>query len=324
MASTERGELKGQVLDGRYRVGNCIGIGGTGVVFDGLRLSDGATFVIKTMRPVFAHNVDLARRLRREREVSDRVAHPGIVPVVDEGILSDGSPFIVMEKLGGESLARLLLRRGRLGDQETATIAMRVAAILHAMHQRGYVHRDVKPEHVLLEGNVRGGLDVHLLDAGVCAAETAPLEEKEREKGRVFGTPTYSSPEQACGDPYVDGRADIFGLGIVMFECLTGRVPFTASSISALLRRIIREDAPRVGLLESRVSRDMDTLVARALARSPDVRFPNARALAHALASQCGGRLETERRMAPYLCKAGQSVDSILTLPSADVNTLAA
>lgn len=297
----ERAELRGTLIDGRYRVGACIGVGGTGVVFEATREETGELVALKTMRPIFAYNVDLGRRLRREAEVARTVAHPGLVPVLDEGILEDGSPFIVMEYAGGESLASLIYRSGLLGEREIGCVVMRVCGILHAVHAQGYVHRDVKPEHVLLDRTASGALDVTLLDFGVCAAETAPAEERHGENGRVFGTPSYVSPEQAGGIPEVDARADVWGLGVVMFEALTGRLPFSAQGVSALLRRIIREDAPRVGLVAPHVSREMDAVVSRALAREPEQRFPSARALARALAPLVGDRLDAERRLARHL-----------------------
>jgi len=310
MAPEERAELSGTVLEGRYRVGECIGIGGTGVVFEATRLCDGETVVVKTLRPVFAFDSDLCRRLRREGEVSRVVRHPGIVPIMDDGTLIDGSPFIVMPFVTGESLSHMMLRANMLSVPEVATIAIRVAAILHAVHQHGYVHRDVKPEHVYLDRAPGGELQVWLLDFGVCAAATAPLAERNRERGRVFGTPSYVSPEQACGDPNVDGRADVFGLGATMFECLSGRVPFSASTVNALLRRIIREDAPRVGLIASHVGRELDQVVARCLARDLSQRFPTARALARALVKFAGKRAETERHLAANLWIGEVAVDA--------------
>ncbi len=150
MTTGERSDLTGTVVDGRYRIGRRIGIGGTGVVFEAERLSDKHIVVIKTLRPCFLDHPDLGRRLRREAEVARNVIHPGIVPVLDEGTLEDGSPYIIMEKVRGESLSRILLRRTTLRVDETAVIAMRVASILHAAHLQGYTHRDVKPEHILL------------------------------------------------------------------------------------------------------------------------------------------------------------------------------
>ncbi len=310
----ERAELRGTVLGGRYEIGACIGIGGTGVVFEARRRDDGETVVVKTMRPVFACNADLNRRLRREAEIARVVPHPGVVPVLDQGVLEDGSSFIVMRHVRGECLARYLLRQGVLTEEETAAVAMRVAAILHAVHGHGYVHRDVKPEHILLDRTPGGTLDVSLLDFGVCAAETAPADERARERGRVFGTPTYVSPEQASGNPDVDGRADVFGLGVVMFEALTGRVPFSAPNVAALLRRVIREEAPRVGLCAPHVSREMDAVVARALAREPDARWPTARALGRALAPFAADRLAAERRLTRRLRVAGDSPDRAQTV----------
>jgi len=314
MATRERAGLRGRVLDGRYRVGACIGVGGTGVVFEATRLQDGHTVVVKTMRPVFAQNADLVRRLRREAEVAQRVPHRGIVPVTDDGTLSDGSPYLVMKRMRGECLARLLLRVGTLAAPEAAAIGMRVASILHAAHGLGYVHRDVKPEHVLLDRDHLGHLQVSLLDFGVCASESASPEERELERGRVYGTPSYVSPEQASGDPEVDGRADVFGLGVVLFESLVGRVPFTASNVAALLRRIIREDAPRLTLVNSRVDGRADAVIARALARQRDQRFPTARSIGRALMPLAGDRVGAERLLAARLRVGAQREDSITTV----------
>jgi serine/threonine protein kinase len=321
MSCSERAELRGAVLDGRYRVGACIGIGGTGVVFEATRLADGAQFVVKTMRPCFAHNVDLGRRLRREAEVSRVVPHPGLVAVYDEGTLEDGSPYLILERIAGESLARLLLRIGVIAEDEAAAIGIRVAAILHAVHKSGYIHRDLKPEHVLLDRDANGDLQVRLLDFGVCSAATAPIDERRREQGRVFGTPSYVSPEQASGNPEVDERADVWGLGVVLFESLSGSVPFTASTVNNLLRRIIREDAPRVSLASPHVTWQLDGVIARALARDPESRWSTARAFARALSSHVGQRLTTERRLAQMLRVGSESVD--LT-PTARVRSPAA
>jgi serine/threonine protein kinase len=218
--------------------------------------------------------------------------------VTDEGLLPDGSPYIVMPFAFGEGLHRMLLRVETLPVDEACVLVMRVASILHAVHAQGYVHRDVKPEHILLNRDEQGRLTVSLLDFGVCASYTAPPDEQERERGRVYGTPSYVSPEQATGNPHVDGRADVFALGVVLFECLVGRLPFRAHNVAALLRRIIREDAPRVGLLLSHVSVELDAVIARALAREADDRFPSPRALSRALAVHVGDRTRAEASLA--------------------------
>jgi len=320
MASDERSELRGTVLEERYRVGACIGVGGTGVVFEATRLCDRASLVVKTLRPVFAHNPDLVRRVHREAEVTRRVHHPGMVPILDVGHLPDGSPYLIMRRMYAESLKHYLRRRGTLDVAEVAVIVQRVAAILHLVHQAGYVHRDIKPEHVLLDRGPQGNLSVSLLDFGVCASDLASEDEKERERGRVFGTPSYVSPEQASGDPYVDGRADLFSLGITMFEMLSGCVPFSGSTVTNLLRRIIREDAPRLGLMAPTVDLRMDDLVAQCLARPRDGRPHGARALARALAPFIADRAVIERRLTSSLQVTEDAADLAATRP----NTIAA
>lgn len=306
MEGTERSELRGRTLDGRYRLGDILGIGGTAVVFEAERLSDGEPVVVKVLRPTFVDNPDLVRRLRRELEVYRVVRHPGLVPMYDEGILSgfpgaDGSPYLVMERVYGECMQRLLRRTGTLSADLVGAIAMRVASILHAAHGHGYVHRDVKPEHILMDRDENGSLRVRLLDFGVCASVRAPKDERDREIGRVFGTPSYVSPEQASGDPDVDARADIFGLGIVMFEALTGRLPFSGSNVANLLRRIIREDAPRAALIRQDLHHSFDSIVAISLARDPEDRFPSMRSLSRALTPIVADRASVDRRLTSVL-----------------------
>jgi serine/threonine-protein kinase len=316
MALGERAELRGKVLEGKYLVGERIGIGGTGVVFAATRLADGAPVVVKTLRPCFVDHPDLGRRLRREAEVARVVPHPGIVRVLDEGFVDDGSPYVVMEYAHGESLSRLLMRRGPLSGEETVAIAVRVCAILHAAHRAGYVHRDVKPEHVLLDRDASGNLVVRLLDFGVCAAPTQPADERQREMGRVFGTPSYVSPEQAAGRIDIDGRADLFSLGVLMWECLTGRLPFRASNVANLLLRIIREDAPPLTLAAPSLAPELCDAVHVALARAPDGRFPSARAMARALLPFLADRVDTERQLAIVARTSSASAARVVEQPT--------
>ncbi|MEM8607552.1 MAG: serine/threonine-protein kinase [Myxococcota bacterium] len=300
-AIKERCELRGVLLDGRYRIGNVIGVGGTGIVFEAERLATLERVVIKMLRPAHSGNFDLMARVRREVEVARRVFHPGIVPVIDHGTLDDESPYVVMRYMRSESLAAYLRRNGPIGTREVSVIMARLASILHSVHRHGYVHRDIKPEHILMNRGAYGELDVHLLDFGVCAAETAPPDERARERGRVYGTPSYASPEQASGNPFVDARADLFGVGITMFEALTGELPFTGRDVNAVLRRIIREDAPTASLYSANVCPDMDRVLGKLMSRNPASRHPSARALMRALDPWLLERVRTERALAATL-----------------------
>ena len=308
--SGDRNELLGEALDGRYRLDKRIGLGGSGVVFEATPLAQSAAPVaVKMLRDCFAAHTDLARRLRREAEVARSVGHPGIVPVLDEGTLFDGSPYFVMPRLYGETLARLLMRTRLLPVEQVAMIAIRVASILHSAHCAGYTHRDVKPEHILLNRSRAGDLVVYLMDFGVCATADAGADERKLEQGKVFGTPSYASPEQAAGSPDVDGRADLFSLGVVMYEALTGQLPFRGTSVATLLLRIIREDAPRVRDSVPRIDAEMDAIVATLLAREPDRRLPSARALGRALMPHADNRRRIEREIARRLNVTSHSTD---------------
>lgn len=313
MSSDERAELRGTLLDGRYRIGACIGVGGTGIVFEATRIVDGASVVIKTMRPRFADNTDLIRRMEREAEVYERVVHPGIVPVYDVGRLADGSPYLVMKRMRSESLSQLLHRAGALSCAEVAVVGARLAAILHAVHAAGYVHRDIKPEHVLLDRAPHGKLEVRLLDFGVCASHDAPPDEKARERGRVYGTPNYVSPEQAAGEPNVDARADLFSLGVTLFEARTGQLPFQGRNATDLLRRILTTDAPPIQSISSDVSDELAALIGSLLSRRIQDRIPSARAVSRALAPLIRDRAAIEHAFASRLLVGGDRRDDRTT-----------
>ena len=167
MSDEERVELPGQTLDGRYRIERRIGLGGTGVVFEATNLRDGGKLAVKTLRPCFVDHPDLGRRLRREAEVARRVRHPGVVPTLDEGTLSDGSPYIVMPLLKGMTLADALKANPLPPLPATARIGREMAEGLAAAHARGLVHRDIKPGNVWLEG---ARLRVKVLDFGLARA----------------------------------------------------------------------------------------------------------------------------------------------------------
>jgi eukaryotic-like serine/threonine-protein kinase len=314
----DRSNLLGKVLDGRYHVLTRIGGGGTGIVFEAICLRTGDNVAIKTLRPSLNHHLDLATRLRRELEVSRRVLHPGLVRFSHDGTLPDGSPYLVMPLLRGESLSQLLLRQRGLSSAAVLMLASRVASILHSSHAAGYVHRDIKPEHIHFSKNEQGDLRVHLLDFGVCSSAYADPEEKRRESGRVFGTPRYVSPEQASGEVKIDGRADLFGLGVVMFEALTGSVPFSAPSVAKLLLRIVREDAPRVSALIS-VDARVDSLVAALLVRDPLQRMPSARSLSRALLPFSAERAGAERELLARLVEARTADGTCTTVECASV-----
>ena len=300
MVPGPRSDLLGTVLDERYAVLTAIGAGGSGAVFEVERLSDGGRFALKVLQRDAADHPDLVRRLRREADVGRTLHHAGIVRCLDEGSLDDGSPYLVMERLHGRSLAQLITRLGRLSIEQACAIGARVAGVLHAVHAQGYVHRDVKSEHIWLSRTERG-LGVHLLDFGVCLAPDTDPSLLARERDRVFGTPGYMSPEQARGDGGIDGRSDLFSLGVVLFEALTGERPFQGPNAAVLLRRVLEDRAPQVSVLRKDVPSELARCVARLLERDPGTRPVNARSAERTLNTFVASPARAERALSAQL-----------------------
>jgi hypothetical protein len=202
-------------------------------------------------------------RFEREAEALSELRHPGIVQYVAHGETAPGEPYLVMEWLEGEDLASRL-RRGRLSVEESLTLGLRVAETLGAAHSRGIVHRDLKPSNLfLVDGSVDG---IKVLDFGIAwLADTTRMTET----GIVLGTPGYMAPEQALTGTDIDTRADVFSLGCVLFECLTGRRAFMGEHVMALLAKILFEEVPRLRDLQPEVPPALEALVIRMLAKHP-------------------------------------------------------
>jgi serine/threonine-protein kinase len=254
---------------------------------------DNRSVAVKLLDVPYAADVELGRRLRSEARISSEVRHPGIVACLGQGSLHDGSPYVVFERVRGDSLLGLLRRWQRLSVGEALVIAQRTARILAAVHAAGYVHRDVKPEHIVLCSETPA-LSVRLLDFGVCIGPATEHEGGRRRFG-VYGTPGYASPEQASAD-MVDGRSDLYGLGATLFEALTGRAPFSGRNPAVILTRTLREDALPLSRLRPDCPRAVETLVGQLLARDPAQRPYNARVVARDLARVSDTSLELEAR----------------------------
>ncbi len=254
----------GDVVEDRFELESIAGSGGMGTVFRARDRSTGEHVALKLLR---VGSPDALERFAREIRVLAALRHPGIVRHVADGKLATGEPWLAMEWLAGESLQERLARAG-LTAAESVDLARRVAEALGAAHERGVVHRDVKPSNLFLPG---GDLDaVKVLDFGV--ARVTDAGRASTRTGVMIGTPGYMSPEQVRGDRDVGVRADVFALGCVLFECLSGRVAFTGDNMMAVLAKIYLEDAPRITELRADLPAALDALVARALAKRPEDR----------------------------------------------------
>jgi len=255
-----------------------------GTVYEAVQESLGRAVAVKVLHPLLSHDADTMARFRKEAEQAGALSHPHIVHVLDFGFEPGGPAWIAMERLQGESLGQRISRVGALGQGAVVTMALETLSALQAAHEARLVHRDLKPDNIFLAraagvGEVVKVLDfgiAKLLDGGAAAALTAT--------GMVMGTPLYMSPEQAQGR-VVDARADLYSLGAVLFEALSGKPPFQADSYTALLITIVTEPAPSLAARRPDVHPGLAAFVDRAMAKDPAARFASAREMADALRS---------------------------------------
>ncbi len=271
----EEEPLLGVVLSDRYRVDARIGAGGMGLVYKATHLLIGRTLAIKVLRRRYAEQDEVAQRFAQEARVASSVKHINVVDLLDYGTTPRGSPFYVMEYLDGRSLARELARKGPLEPARALDIACQIARGLSAAHQAGVIHRDLKPDNVFLVSDQHGPELVKILDFGI--AHLAGRKTRLTAAGAVVGTPEYMSPEQARGTD-LDGRSDLYALGVVLFEALTGTVPLSAESTVGTLTKQVFELAPRLRDRDPRFSAypSVEAALGRLLAKNRDERPANA------------------------------------------------
>ncbi|MCG8418605.1 MAG: protein kinase [Proteobacteria bacterium] len=253
------------VIADRFRLFRLAGTGGMGSVYEARDIETELTVAVKVIsRP---DGGERTRRFAREARALSELRHPGIVHYLDYGVTASGERYMVMEWLRGHDL-KSRLERGPLSERDVIVLGLHVASALSAAHSCGLVHRDIKPGNLFL---VDG--DVHrtkLIDFGLVqmVSSTSTLTPS----GVLVGTPSYMAPEQALAERRIDGRTDLYSLGAVLFECLTGRTPFRGDCLMAVLAELHFEDAPRVRLWRPSVSDALDELIARLLAKQPDHR----------------------------------------------------
>ena len=273
----------GLALGKGYRVEELIGRGGYAVVF---RVHDerlDRKLAAKTLIPQLIPNDEIAERFRREARTAARLTHPNIVPIYFVGT-EEGAPCYVMPLVEGETLAARIRREGQLPIPVALGVARDLAAALDFAHQSGVVHRDVKPDNILLE--IASGRSL-LMDFGIAKAlqQGAPITIS----GVVIGTPHYMSPEQAAAEREVDGRTDVYSLGVVIFEMLAGAPPYEARNAQALVMQHVSAPIPSLAARRPEISPEFDAAMAQALAKDPHQRFMTAGEFFAALENAVGG-----------------------------------
>ena len=297
---------EGVVVAGQYRLGEKLGAGASGAIWEAIRLADGGTVAIKLLRTAVAHDNVAADRLRREAAALGLAWHPNVVEVFDDGHLPDGTSYLVMERLHGESLATRLQRLGALPPPELLPIALQICDALGAVHAAGVVHRDLKPSNIFLaipdaepadEQTTLPSMSgkppaerVKILDFGIARVEWA--ETRLTNMGAPLGTPGYMSPEQEQGVE-IDARSDLFALGGVIYECLTGIAPPARSS--ELWTEYDPANGPESGVKRAllAIPDNWRKVIERAMAPLPRDRFSDARAMREALVQLAPARAKS-------------------------------
>jgi Tol biopolymer transport system component len=275
-AVTDSTERLSAALVGRYRVLRRLGEGGMALVYLAEDLKHGRQVALKVLRPELAQALGPERFLR-EIAIAARLTHPNILPLLDSGE-AEGTLFYVMPYVAGESLRDRLVREGQLPVDEAVRLVQRVALALGYAHGLGVIHRDIKPENILLSGG-----EPVVTDFGIAKAVSAAGQTKLTETGFAVGTAAYMSPEQASAEAQLDGRSDLYGLGVVLYELLAGAPPFTGPTVHAITARKLTEPVPPLRTVRETVPVAVEQVVFKALAKLPADRFASAQQLADAL-----------------------------------------
>src|SRR5215211_6439624 len=295
-------------IDKRYELRGQVGSGGMGRVYLAHNEVLDREVALKLLKSRYAANEELVERFRREAKSAASLSHPHIVPVFDWGETGNGTYYIAMEYLSGGTLKDHILQRGALSPQIATEVALQIAKALGAAHKRGVIHRDIKPRNILVSDSGH----VKVADFGIArAAEATTISHA----GDILGSAKYMSPEQAAGDP-VGPASDLYSLGVVLYETLTGRVPFEVETPPDVPIRHALVPPPHPRKLDSEVPEDLDAITMRLLATKPEDRYGSAGEVIQEL-----GRLRFGVPSTPRSSTNGTTTETVLSVPKASTSS---
>lgn len=269
----------GHLLAQRYRLRSLLGFGGMGEVYDAYDEKKDRAVAVKILPVNRTDSNEHVERFQRQGSAALRIRHPGIVTVYDSG-KDNGIHFVVMERLQGYELSQRIEEASPLAVPFVLNVAIQMSRAVHAAHRTGVIHRDLKPTNVFLDQRDGKTETVKLLDFGIAKLrENSSFTQTEQ----VMGTPAYMSPEQLQSAKYVDARADIYAIGCIIYEMLTGRPPFTASSKMELMLKVSHDPPEPIERYRPEVSKELIRIVEKIMAKDPGERFATAKLLADAL-----------------------------------------
>ena len=280
--SAPRVPKPGELVAGKYRIDSMLGEGGMGAVLSAENVITRKKVALKWLRPELAGDVDARRRFINEARLASRVSHPNVIDIYD--VVEDEGPFLVMEQLEGEPLSALLARKA-LPRSELMRVLVHAMEGVAAAHAQGVVHRDLKPDNIFVCTDASGRpMQSKVLDFGISKAATALREDSAMTAiGVLLGTPYYVPPEQLGHARHVDHRADVYALGVILYECLCRRLPYESPDLATLLRMIHAGGAPSPRVHDDSIPEPLAAIALKAIAPRPDDRFASVEALQLAL-----------------------------------------
>jgi serine/threonine-protein kinase len=282
----------GDIIDGKYRIIRLIGEGGMGSVYEGENTRIHRRVAIKVLHSGVAETAEAVQRFEREAQAAGRIGSEHIVEVLDLGNLPSGDRYMVMEFMDGDSLSDRIRQRGRIPPAELCPLALQLLEGLGAAHTAGIIHRDLKPDNVYLLKSRSGVANfVKLLDFGISKFNQLSGDSgfSMTRTGAVMGTPYYMAPEQAKGAKDMDHRVDLYATGVILYESVTGEVPFNADTFNELLFKIVLEEPRPVEQLVPDIDPNFAALINKAMARDPAQRFQTAKDFQAALTKWAAG-----------------------------------
>jgi len=286
----------GKVVGGKYELLKLIGEGGIGFVYEARNVEIRNHVALKLVHGPLTASPEVKQRFIKEAIAAAEIGHENIVSVTDKGVdQATGALFIVMELLKGETLVEMIKREGTLSVPVAVDVILQVCSALKAAHEKGIVHRNMKPENIFLTKIAGRRNFVKILDFGV-ASIREPAEGKGlMETEAMMGTPHYMAPEQISGTGELDGRVDQYACGAILYEAMAGKVPFDANSFHAVVYKIMNEPPPGPRTINSRLTKDIEAIIMRALKKDPNERFRSIEELARALEPFGSGQIEFDR-----------------------------
>jgi serine/threonine protein kinase len=275
--------LIGQIIDKRYQLESLIAVGGMGAVYRAKRLSIGDEVAVKILHDFFSGDQAASDRFQREAQMAARLKHPNAVNIYDFGTTDEDLRYLVMELVEGQSLREIIDKQGVLPFSAVADITTQVCAALDEAHRCGIIHRDIKPDNIIVH-NTLNGLRVKVLDFGIAKLRDNTAATNLTQTGSIMGTPHYMSPEQCLGEE-LDQRSDIYSIGIVIYQMLCGRLPFNAPVTTAVVVQHVNQAPPSLREFNQSVPVSVESVVFHALEKQPNARPATAGLLAHELNS---------------------------------------